>query len=194
MICAAGIPYYLMPDTNHNPITDWFGCEVYANASGSMRSTAACSLLGVGDGRLLDSTACGIGFGGFNGPSADVAVLARWFCGQSEVAISVLTRRHGKGKVLYMSRITSTEELRDIFAQGVDHVLEYVWGDVDMSGEVDIDDIMFLIDFVFGAGRSPEIVNAADPSGDGQVDIDDIVRLIGWTFQGTEDLRAGRIE
>jgi hypothetical protein len=40
-----------------------------------------------------------------------------------------------------------------------------VTGDVDCNGSVNVSDLVFLINFVFGAGTTP-----CDPDGDGQSD------------------------
>ncbi len=60
----------------------------------------------------------------------------------------------------------------------------FVPGDVDKSDEVDIDDIVSLIEYVFLGGGSPEPYWAGDPNCDNSIDIDDVVYLIEYVFQG----------
>jgi hypothetical protein len=63
--------------------------------------------------------------------------------------------------------------------------LEYVWrGDVDMSSSVDIDDVVYLINYIFGGGPAPEPVSysTGDANCSGDVDIDDVVYLINYIF------------
>jgi hypothetical protein len=62
----------------------------------------------------------------------------------------------------------------------------YVWtfGDADCSGQVDIDDVVYLIMYIFSGGPEPcprrwvGDVNCTH----GDVDIDDVVYLINWIF------------
>jgi hypothetical protein len=56
-------------------------------------------------------------------------------------------------------------------------------GDADESGGVDIDDVMFIINYIFGGGPAPDPivgnVNCLEA-----VDIDDIMYLINYIFGG----------
>ncbi len=64
-------------------------------------------------------------------------------------------------------------------------------GDVDGSGGVDIDDIVYLISYVFQGGEQPYPVESGDVDCSGGVDIDDIVYLIAYVFQGGSEPCAG---
>jgi len=55
-------------------------------------------------------------------------------------------------------------------------------GDADSSGEVDIDDAVYLINFVFGSGPPPDPIEAGDADCSGYIDIDDIVYLVSHIF------------
>jgi len=57
-------------------------------------------------------------------------------------------------------------------------------GDVDQNGEWDIDDIMFLVNYVFGAGPPPQPLATGDVQCSGYLDIADIVYLIAYIFVG----------
>lgn len=57
-------------------------------------------------------------------------------------------------------------------------------GNVDHLGEVDIDDAVFLINYVFLSGFPPEPYNAGDVDCSYGVDIDDVVYLIAYIFSG----------
>jgi len=62
---------------------------------------------------------------------------------------------------------------------------EFERGDVDASGGVDIDDVVYLISYIFTAGPDPacdSITGEADCSG--EVDIDDVVYIIAYIFTG----------
>jgi len=63
----------------------------------------------------------------------------------------------------------------------------YICGDVQSSGNVDIDDVMYLIDYIFTGGPEPQctpIEECADADLSGNVDIDDIIYLTNYIFLG----------
>jgi hypothetical protein len=60
----------------------------------------------------------------------------------------------------------------------------YLCGDVDESEAVDIDDVVFLVNYIFAEGQSPEPVEAGDADCSGDVDIDDVVYVIAYIFSG----------
>jgi hypothetical protein len=61
-------------------------------------------------------------------------------------------------------------------------------GDADNSGDVDIDDVVYLIAFIFSGGPPPQpdicCGNANGSGGEASVDIDDVVYLIAYIFSG----------
>jgi len=60
-----------------------------------------------------------------------------------------------------------------------------VAGDADGSGDVDIDDVVYLIGYIFSGGPAPTpAVCCGDADGSGDVDIDDVVYLIAYIFTG----------
>jgi hypothetical protein len=58
----------------------------------------------------------------------------------------------------------------------------WVCGDADGSGAVDIDDVVYLIGFIFGGGSVPEPYESGDVDCSGAIDIDDVVYLISYIF------------
>jgi hypothetical protein len=60
----------------------------------------------------------------------------------------------------------------------------YVPGDADGSGSVDIDDVVYLIAYIFTSGPEPSPLNAGDVDGSCAIDIDDVVYLIAYIFTG----------
>ncbi len=63
--------------------------------------------------------------------------------------------------------------------------LSYVHGDADGSGAVDVDDIVYIINYMFGGGPEPTPVLAAgDANCSGNVDMDDIVYIVNYIFGG----------
>ena len=58
----------------------------------------------------------------------------------------------------------------------------YPPGDADGSDAVDIDDVVYLIDYIFTGGPAPITEEAGDANCSGDVDIDDAVYLIAFIF------------
>jgi hypothetical protein len=60
-----------------------------------------------------------------------------------------------------------------------------VAGDADESGAVDIDDVVYLIAYIFSGGPAPTPdLCCGDGDGSGAIDIDDVVYLISYIFSG----------
>lgn len=62
--------------------------------------------------------------------------------------------------------------------------LIFTRGDCDNSGGIDIDDVVFLINYIFTGGPAPDPIDAGDADCSGEVDIDDAVYLIAYIFTG----------
>lgn len=61
----------------------------------------------------------------------------------------------------------------------------YVPGDVDMTGEIDIADLVFLVIYMFCGGPKPWIMGTTDVDGNGVgPDIADLVYLVNYMFNG----------
>ncbi len=64
-------------------------------------------------------------------------------------------------------------------------VIDYfICGDVEQSGAVDIDDIVFLIGYLFSGPPEPVPYESSDVNCASSFDIDDIVYLIAYVFSG----------
>jgi len=57
-------------------------------------------------------------------------------------------------------------------------------GNADGLAEVDIDDVVFLISYIFSGGPPPDPLCCGDANGSGNVDIDDVMYLIAYIFSG----------
>jgi len=68
-----------------------------------------------------------------------------------------------------------------------------VYGDADGSGGVDIDDAVYLIEYIFAGGCPPYNLNSGDADGSCAIDIDDVLWLIQYIFGGL-DPRPGCVE
>jgi predicted outer membrane repeat protein len=60
----------------------------------------------------------------------------------------------------------------------------YFCGDVDHSEGVDIDDVVYLVNYIFMDGEPPAPMEVGDVDCSGSVDIDDVVWLIAYIFSG----------
>ena len=69
-------------------------------------------------------------------------------------------------------------------ALGVGCPAIYLCGDADGNDEIDIDDVIYLLDYVFGDGAAPAPFEAGDADCSGDVDIDDVVYLVMHIFAG----------
>jgi len=61
---------------------------------------------------------------------------------------------------------------------------DFLCGDANSSGFVDIDDIVYLISYLFQGGPAPEPLEAGEVDCAGTIDIDDVVYLITYLFAG----------
>jgi hypothetical protein len=60
----------------------------------------------------------------------------------------------------------------------------YLPGDLDGSGTIDISDVVFLIAYIFSGGSPPTPLARGDANCSGGVDISDAVFLISYIFNG----------
>ncbi|MBU2099847.1 dockerin type I repeat-containing protein [Candidatus Micrarchaeota archaeon] len=60
----------------------------------------------------------------------------------------------------------------------------YVCGDTDFSGNVDIDDVIYAIAYIYMGGNPPVPQCSANVNGDSMIDVDDVVYLIDYIFTG----------
>lgn len=58
-------------------------------------------------------------------------------------------------------------------------------GDVDGSGEVDLNDAVNSLNFLFNGSRPPDCPDAADADDNGEVELNDSIFTLGWRFLGT---------
>jgi lysophospholipase L1-like esterase len=85
------------------------------------------------------------------------------------------------------SRVLRETEIIDHYMSGLNGIgvcPEFLCGDANGSGSVDIDDVVFLILFIFGGGPAPIPLISGDADCSGVSDIDDVVYLITWIFAG----------
>jgi hypothetical protein len=60
----------------------------------------------------------------------------------------------------------------------------HVPGDANSDGIVDIDDAVFIVEYIFAGGPEPAPYEAGDANCSSEIDIDDVVYLIAYIFDG----------
>jgi len=70
------------------------------------------------------------------------------------------------------------------------YTIEMRSGDTNGSGNIDIDDVVYLVTYIFGGGPAPVPIEAGDCDCSENIDIDDVVYLVTYIFsQGPEPCR-----
>lgn len=85
---------------------------------------------------------------------------------------------------LQVADATMSESDTHTVALSVQGIPDYVSGDCNGSGGVDIDDIVYLIGYVFQGGPAPFPIQSGDVDCSAAIDIDDVVCLINYVFNG----------
>ncbi len=75
-------------------------------------------------------------------------------------------------------------EQDDYDNDGAGDACDHFCGDADTSRGVDIDDVVYLIAYIFSGGPPPDPMEAGDVNCEAGVDIDDTVYLIAYIFSG----------
>ncbi len=65
---------------------------------------------------------------------------------------------------------------------GLVHIIGLLVGDVNLDGQIDIADLLYLIDYQFAGGPPPLLNASADMDKNGQLDISDLMSLIDYMF------------
>jgi hypothetical protein len=61
---------------------------------------------------------------------------------------------------------------------------QYKSGDANGDQVVDVGDIVFMINYLFKVGVTPDPLSSSDVNGDCKVDVGDVVYLINYLFKG----------
>jgi len=56
-------------------------------------------------------------------------------------------------------------------------------GDVNSDGIIDVQDIVFLINYCFKGGPAPDPLEKGDVTADGSVNVQDIIHLVNYLFK-----------
>lgn len=79
---------------------------------------------------------------------------------------------------------TYNPDQADSDGDGIGDACAWICGDADGSGAIDIDDVVFLISYIFSGGPEPDRYESGDVDCTGAIDIDDVVYLIAYIFSG----------
>jgi hypothetical protein len=88
----------------------------------------------------------------------------------------------GEGDAIVTGRSTGTGGVDDFVV--IKYHRNYLCGDANDDGVVDISDAIFIIECVFSCGPGEFLPPAADVDCDSQIDISDVVYLLAYIFQG----------
>jgi len=61
---------------------------------------------------------------------------------------------------------------------------EYICGDADNNGEVNVADLVYMVNYIFKAGPPPEILESADVNASGEINVADLVYMVDYVFKG----------
>ncbi|MDH3935845.1 MAG: dockerin type I domain-containing protein, partial [candidate division Zixibacteria bacterium] len=70
----------------------------------------------------------------------------------------------------------------DFTETGLVRLIGLLVGDVNLDGQIDIADLIYLIDYQFQSGPAPMILAGADMDKSGFLDISDLLILIDYMF------------
>ena len=87
--------------------------------------------------------------------------------------------------------ISFTAHAEDVIGSGDDQTFEFlleqafVCGDASGNDQVDVEDVTYLVDFLFNGGPPPPVMEAADVDGSGgNPNVADLTYLVDYLFRG----------
>jgi len=118
--------------------------------------------------------------------SGDSILADIWFTlpAETDTATIVIDSSFVEPAGEFISVTCELTEFIPQFEQGIIVIQNFICGDVNASTFVDIDDVVYLIQYLFAGGPEPEPVESGEVDCSEPIDIDDIVYLIVYLFQG----------
>jgi plastocyanin len=124
---------------------------------------------------------------GFHSSTSDPSSPKTWDSGVMSTAGQtfdvVFVEADGPGPFPYHCSVHSLTMMDTIYV-ATDCAAAFTCGDADGSGAVDIDDVVYLIAYIFTGGPAPNPLDAGEVDCSGAIDIDDVVYLIAYIFTG----------
>jgi len=132
---------------------------------------------------------------GYEGPDniANLASVMTYFYdytvspGDTLNIFSLLTTVHGdtavSGEKTYEELLLNVEKGRQWFDAHIFQLPGYVCGDADGTGDINILDVTFLINYLYKGGSMPDPVEAGDADGSGGINLLDVTYLINYLYK-----------
>jgi hypothetical protein len=60
----------------------------------------------------------------------------------------------------------------------------FTHGDANADGEISVSDAIYIINYLFKGGLSPNLLRAGDVNCDGKITVSDVVYLVNYLFRG----------
>ena len=87
----------------------------------------------------------------------------------------------GSYRIILKAQQTGSSVEKEVYATDISVVQingNYILGDVDRSGNVDISDVVMMVNYILGSDNSSSVLNYGDMDGSGNIDISDVVALV----------------
>ena len=87
----------------------------------------------------------------------------------------------GTYRIILKAQQTGSSMEKEVYATDIPVVQingNYILGDVDRSGNVDISDVVMMVNYILGSDKSSSVLNYGDMDGSGNIDISDVVALV----------------
>ncbi len=85
---------------------------------------------------------------------------------------------------IYTSKVFSWAPYGGVSNTSTLQFINYICGDIDNSGSVDVSDMTYLTSYMFESGTAPVHMASADIVCNGDIDISDLIYLVAYMFQG----------
>lgn len=136
-----------------------------------------------GSGDLCDSCTDSDG-DGFGNPGFPLNTCPLDHCPNLPTATNSDQDADGYGDPCDNCPMMANADQADADSDGIGDVCDYLCGDADRSGAVNISDAVYLINFIFAGGPTPNPLLAGDADCSGALSISDAVYLINYVFAG----------
>ena len=94
----------------------------------------------------------------------------------------LLSSSSAVGTVSFTAEVVDITGSSDSRLFNLESILEFLCGDVNADGEVNIFDVTSLIGYLYLGGIEPDPLESADVNNDGEINIFDVTHLIGYLY------------